>query len=196
MAKISIVIPVLNARPRISETLESIRQQTYPRDEIETIVVDDGSSEQCVRIARTFLKRHGMQGTVLVTGGNYGSSASLNRGWQAASGDWIQFLDGDDLLAPSKLDVQIRQLAQLPDVICSSWQRLGPHGDGWPFDADLNSANVFQLLEAIEGVERVEEVLFFEHDLRNHERVGFGKDLVKLSRDSLFLAANHQVVVR
>jgi predicted phage baseplate assembly protein len=72
----------------------------------------------------------------------------------------------------------------------------GPHGDGWPFDADLNSANVFQLLEAIEGVERVEEVLFFEHDLRNHERVGFGKDLVKLSRDSLFLAANHQVVVR
>jgi glycosyltransferase involved in cell wall biosynthesis len=131
MAKISIVIPVLNARPRISETLESIRQQTYPRDEIETIIVDDGSSEQCVRIARTFLRRHGMQGTVLVTGGNYGSSASLNRGWQAASGDWIQFLDGDDLLAPSKLDVQIRQLAQLPDVICSSWQRLGRHGDGW-----------------------------------------------------------------
>jgi predicted phage baseplate assembly protein len=72
----------------------------------------------------------------------------------------------------------------------------GPHGTGWPFDADLNSANVFQLLEAVEGVERVEEVLFFEHDLRNHERIGFGKDLVKLSRDSLFLSANHQVVVR
>ena len=63
MAKISIVIPVLNPRPRISETLESIRQQTYPRDEIETIIVDDGSSDQCVGIARTFLKRHGMQGT-------------------------------------------------------------------------------------------------------------------------------------
>ena len=56
----------------------------------------------------------------------------------------------------------------------------GPHGTGWPFDADLNSANVFQLLEAVEGVERVEEVLFFEYDLRNHERVGFGKELVKL----------------
>ncbi|MET0144920.1 MAG: putative baseplate assembly protein [Ilumatobacteraceae bacterium] len=72
----------------------------------------------------------------------------------------------------------------------------GPHGTGWPFDADLNAATVFQLLEAVEGVERVEEVLFFEHDLRNHERVGFGKELVKLERDSLFLAANHQVVVR
>jgi predicted phage baseplate assembly protein len=72
----------------------------------------------------------------------------------------------------------------------------GPHATGWPFDADLNVANVFQLLETVDGVERVEEVLFFEHDLRNHERIGFGKELVKLERDSLFLSANHQVVVR
>jgi glycosyltransferase involved in cell wall biosynthesis len=131
MTKISIVIPVLHARPRIGETLESIRQQTYPLDQIETIIVDDGSSDQHVRIARAFLQHHGMQGTVVVTDGNYGTSASLNRGWQAATGDWIQFLDGDDLLAPSKLDVQMRQVSQLPDVICTSWQRLGPHEDGW-----------------------------------------------------------------
>ncbi len=72
----------------------------------------------------------------------------------------------------------------------------GSDGRGWGFDTDLNSANVYQLLEAVEGVERVEEVLFFEYDLRNHERVGFGKDLVKLDRDSLFLSSNHQVVVR
>ncbi len=134
MTKISIVIPVLHARPRIGDTLESIRQQTYPLDQIETIIVDDGSSDQCVGIARTFLQRHGMQGTVLVTGEKFGTSASLNRGWQAANGDWIQFLDSDDLLAPNKLDAQIRQVSQLPDVICSSWQRLRPHEDGWqPF---------------------------------------------------------------
>ncbi len=72
----------------------------------------------------------------------------------------------------------------------------GPDGHGWAFDADLNSPAVFQMLEAVEGVERVEEVLFFEYDLRNHERVGFGKELVKLGADSLFLSTNHQVVVR
>jgi predicted phage baseplate assembly protein len=72
----------------------------------------------------------------------------------------------------------------------------GTDGSGWSFDTDLNAASVFQLLEAVEGVERVDEVLFFEYDLRNHERIGFGKDLVKLDRDSLFLSANHQVVVR
>ena len=55
---------------------------------------------------------------------------------------------------------------------------------------------MFQLLEAVEGVDRVDEVLFFEYDLRNHERVGFGKELVKLGSDSLFLSTNHQVVVR
>jgi predicted phage baseplate assembly protein len=72
----------------------------------------------------------------------------------------------------------------------------GPDGNGWGFDQHLNAASVFQALEAVEGVDRVEEVLFFEYDLRNHERLGFGKELVKLERDSLFLSANHQVVVR
>jgi hypothetical protein len=72
----------------------------------------------------------------------------------------------------------------------------GPDGNGWPFDADLNAATVFQVLEAVEGVERVEEVLFFEYDLRNHERLGFGRELIKLEPHSLFLSANHQVVVR
>jgi predicted phage baseplate assembly protein len=74
----------------------------------------------------------------------------------------------------------------------------GPEGTGWPFDTDLNSPLVFQLLEAIEGVERVDEVLFFEYDLRNHRRYGIGKELVKLAPHSLFLSVpkRHHVIVR
>jgi predicted phage baseplate assembly protein len=72
----------------------------------------------------------------------------------------------------------------------------GADGMGWSFDVDLNAAAIFQLLEAVEGVERVDEVLFFEYDLRNQERMGFGKELVKLAPDSLFLSTNHQVIVR
>ena len=72
----------------------------------------------------------------------------------------------------------------------------GVDGGGWPFDTDLNSATLYQLLEAVEGVERVDEVLMFEYDLRNGERVGFARELVKLERDSLFLSAAHRVVVR
>jgi hypothetical protein len=64
------------------------------------------------------------------------------------------------------------------------------------FDTDLNSAVVAQLLESVEGVERVEELLLFEYDLRSGRRLGSGRDVIRLDRHSLFLSAQHQVVVR
>ena len=72
----------------------------------------------------------------------------------------------------------------------------GPDGTGWPFDADLNAAAITQMLEAIDGVERVEEALLFEYDLRTGRRLGAGKDVIRLDAHSLFLSAPHQVVVR
>ena len=72
----------------------------------------------------------------------------------------------------------------------------GVDGEGWPFDVDLNAAPIAEMLEAIEGVERVEEVLLFEYDLRTGRRYGSGRELIRLDRQSLFLSAHHQVVVR
>ncbi|HTZ43943.1 MAG TPA: putative baseplate assembly protein [Jatrophihabitans sp.] len=72
----------------------------------------------------------------------------------------------------------------------------GAEGAGWLFDTDLNSAVVAQLLESVEGVERVEEVLLFEYDLRTGRRLGSGRETITLKPHSLFLSARHQVVVR
>ena len=72
----------------------------------------------------------------------------------------------------------------------------GADGVGWPFDRDLNAAAVAQLLESVEGVERVDEVLLFEYDLREGRRLGSGRDIIRLDPQSLFLSAAHQVVVR
>ena len=72
----------------------------------------------------------------------------------------------------------------------------GPDGTGWPFDADVNTAVVTQLLESVDGVERVEEALLYEYDLRTERRLGSAKDVIRLDRHSLFLSAAHQVVVR
>jgi predicted phage baseplate assembly protein len=72
----------------------------------------------------------------------------------------------------------------------------GPDGHGWPFDADINAAVVTQLLEGVEGVDRVDEVLLYEYDLRTGLRLGTGKDVIRLDRHSLFLSAGHQVVAR
>jgi predicted phage baseplate assembly protein len=72
----------------------------------------------------------------------------------------------------------------------------GPDGRGWPFDAPLNAATVFQLLGDVDGVERVDEVVFFEYDLRRGERVGTGQEIVRADPHTLFMSAAHQVVVR
>ena len=55
---------------------------------------------------------------------------------------------------------------------------------------------IYQLLEGVDGVDRVDDVVLFEYDLRNGERVGFGRDVVKLEAHSLFLSAKHRVVVQ
>ncbi len=72
----------------------------------------------------------------------------------------------------------------------------GADGDGWLFDADLNAATVTQLLESVEGIDRVDEVLLYEYDLRTGQRIGAGRDVVRLDSQSLFLSGPHRVVVR
>nr|WP_276978159.1 putative baseplate assembly protein [Ferrimicrobium acidiphilum] len=72
----------------------------------------------------------------------------------------------------------------------------GPSQDGWPFDADVNASFLAEQLEAVDGVERVEEVLLFEADLRTGLRKGRGREILQLDAQSLFLSLNHQVVVR
>lgn len=72
----------------------------------------------------------------------------------------------------------------------------GADGAGWLFDADLNAASVAQLLESVEGVDRVDEVQLFEYDLRTGRRLGRGREVLRLDRHSLFLSGPHRVVVR
>ncbi len=72
----------------------------------------------------------------------------------------------------------------------------GAEGKGWGFDDDINVATLYQLLEGVEGVERIDELLLFEYDVRNGHRIGVGREQVKLERNSLFMSAAHKVVVR
>ncbi|MBB3041804.1 putative baseplate assembly protein [Nocardioides sp. LMS-CY] len=98
--------------------------------------------------------------------------------------------------APGRPAALVRQRAM--DTLARFLNPLvgGSDGTGWPFDADVNLAVVTQLLESVDGVERVDEVLLYEYDLRTGRRLGGGKDVVRLDKQSLFLSAGHQVVVR
>lgn len=72
----------------------------------------------------------------------------------------------------------------------------GTDGEGWLFDNDVNAATITQLLEGVDGIDRVDEVLLYEYDLRSGQRLGGGRDVVRLDSQSLFLSGPHRVVVR
>jgi glycosyltransferase involved in cell wall biosynthesis len=103
---ISIVIPCFNSEQYLSETLESCLQQTYPNWEI--IVVDDGSTDASLKIARNY--SHYYSGIEVISIENNGQCFARNLGMKKAQGEYIQFLDSDDLLAPQYLEEQLKVL--------------------------------------------------------------------------------------
>jgi len=105
---VSILIPCHNASSWIAQTLDSALAQTWPH--IEIIVVDDGSRDDSAAIVEHYAPR----GIRLVTQSNRGASAARNRALSLSSGDFIQFLDADDLISPQKIGRQLAMLATRP----------------------------------------------------------------------------------
>ncbi len=105
---VSILVPAFNAEQWIGETLESALAQTWPRKEI--LLVDDGSTDRTLDIARRFESR----GVSIITQENRGAAAARNTALAASRGDYLQWLDADDLLAPEKIERQLESLSARP----------------------------------------------------------------------------------
>ena len=104
---VSILICAYNAEEWIAETIESAIAQTWPRKEI--IVVDDGSTDRTAEVARRFASRD----VSVISTENRGAAAARNHALRLSQGNYIQWLDADDLLAPEKIE---RQLAVFREV--------------------------------------------------------------------------------
>jgi glycosyltransferase involved in cell wall biosynthesis len=105
---VSILIPAFNSQEWIADTLRSAKAQTWEHKEI--IVVDDGSTDQTLAIARQFES----DCLRVVTQANQGAAAARNKAFSLSRGDYIQWLDADDLLAPGKIARQMEALDQCP----------------------------------------------------------------------------------
>jgi glycosyltransferase involved in cell wall biosynthesis len=131
---VSVVVPARNAATWIGETLESVLAQTCDPDLLEIIVVDDGSTDATGSVVRDCLQRSGRRYEILVHELPQGPSAARNRGWRAAAGDWIQFLDADDLIEPAKIEQQrafvMHETAPSLAAVFSAWGYLSDDGNG------------------------------------------------------------------
>jgi glycosyltransferase involved in cell wall biosynthesis len=151
---VSVVIPALNAQSWIATTLQSVLEQTYPKELIEIVIVDDGSVDGTVEEAERVLAAGTVARTVLRTLSSSGPGAARNRGWKHARGQWIQFLDADDLLHPQKIEVQATRAVQAnpnTSVIYSPWTRLVFNSGTWSpapevFEPHIGGDPIFELL--------------------------------------------------
>ncbi len=140
---VSILIPAYNAEQFIAETLESAIGQTWLNKEI--IVVDDGSKDQTLAVARRFESKN----VKVVTKANEGAAATRNKAYSLSQGDFIQWLDADDLLSLNKVASQmdlIEKGASRRTLLSSAWGTFmyRPHRAEFisgPLWADLSRAD-------------------------------------------------------
>ena len=121
---ISVVIPCFNQARYLPDAIESARS---PEFEVEVIVVDDGSTDGTSDVAQRY-------GGVVIAQENSGLAAARNRGFEAAQGTFVIFLDADDRLLPGGIDIAVRALAAHPECAMTYGRctMMGPDGTFWP----------------------------------------------------------------
>lgn len=121
---VSVVIPLYNAETTVAAALDSVRVQTY-RGMVETIVVDDGSTDASAEKVLKYQQLYPEFPLILLCQQNKGVSEARNAGISKASGDYIALLDADDVWFPDKLENQIRYLSQHPEIDFVAAMRRG-----------------------------------------------------------------------
>jgi glycosyltransferase involved in cell wall biosynthesis len=119
MPKVSVIIPAYNAMNFLPETMESLMAQTY--SDFEAIVVNDGSTDHTAE----WVSQLPDPRIKLVSQANQGLAGARNTGIQTAQGDYLAFLDADDLWHPTKLEKQVKCLEQNPETgLVYTWLSL------------------------------------------------------------------------
>ena len=109
---ISVIIPTFNRALQVQAALKSVMAQTYP--EFEVIVVDDGSTDGTGEAIPKIIMSQAASGERIryFFQSNQGSSVARNKGIEQARGEWIAFLDSDDVWLPEKLELQMQAIQQ------------------------------------------------------------------------------------
>lgn len=114
--KISVLMPNYNNAPFLKEALDSVFHQTYSNFEV--IFVDDGSTDDSLEIARSYIDK---RLRIIVKENNSGIVDTLNRGLKEINTTYFIRMDGDDIITPNRFEVLVRYLEEHPEIdVCSS----------------------------------------------------------------------------
>jgi glycosyltransferase involved in cell wall biosynthesis len=144
---VSILIPAYNAGAWIGDTIKSAIAQTWTRKEV--ILVDDGSTDRTLEIARHFASKN----ISITTQSHQGASAARNHAFSLSQGDYIQWLDADDLLSPDKItnQMEVVEKCKNPRILFSSgWASFAYRIDS----ADLRPTSLWCDLSPVEWLIR------------------------------------------
>lgn len=122
--RVSIIIPTYNRASFLGEALDSVVKQSYRP--IECIVVDDGSTDETEEVLQRFAKLQSRDlDFIYLKQANAGAQVARNKGTAASTGEFIQYLDSDDLLYPEKIKAQVNFLIGQPDCDCvfGNWEK-------------------------------------------------------------------------
>ncbi len=116
MLKVSVIIPVFNAVSHIEQTINSVLEQSYPN--IEIVAIDDGSTDG----SWDYLNALNLPNFIVKKNKGKGACSARNYGFQLSSGDYIQYLDADDILSVNKIEQQVNAINHQFDTIavCST----------------------------------------------------------------------------
>lgn len=141
---VSVIIPCFNAERWLAEAIDSCLQQTYAN--IEIIVIDDGSTDNCLEIIKSYGNKIIWE-SLPHRGGNH----ARNRGFILSKGEYIQYLDADDYILPEKIERQVRFLEETDaDVVYGDWRhkRHLPNGTSFLDKIEVSKAQA-DILESL-----------------------------------------------
>jgi len=167
---VSILIPCYNAEKWLKQTIDSALSQAWPNKEI--IIVDDGSTDHSLKIA----KQYESVKVKVISQENRGGSAARNNAYKYAQGDYIQWLDADDILAPDKIERQMKASERLGNsriLLSSPWAEFYYQ----PHIAKFVKSNLWQNLDPVEWL----VIKFNEHVYMTNNTWLVSRELTELA---------------
>lgn len=133
--KVSVIVPVYNVEKYLGQCIESIEKQTY--NCIEIIIIDDGSTDKSLAIARQYEKK--FNNIIVISQKNGGQGSARNTGLKNATGDYISFVDSDDLIDSNMYKDMLNLLLEYDlDMVECSYQEFSNKEKGYIYKSGTN----------------------------------------------------------